>query len=172
MADNEGRDRGFNYQQLQHVATWDAAELNASRQAFAELPTEDRRRAAEGMLDGVSTFGFPGMGGLLPLEGDAVAFLLENPRSEDAAGDGNAWRRERDPIRAASTLASRWGSEDPVAAGDWVDSLPEGESRLWAARNLARNWAEYDPEGAAGWVSELPAAEREAAEAAMAEGGR
>jgi hypothetical protein len=45
-----------------------------------------------------------------------------------------------------------------------VDSLPEGEARLWAQKNMAATWAEYDPEAAARWMQSLPTDTRAAVE--------
>ena len=66
----------------------------------------------------------------------------------------------------------RWAEKDPVAASDWVQTLPSGDGKLWAQKNLAANWAQYDPEAAKRWAASLPADARTEVQDFMKNGPR
>lgn len=68
---------------------------------------------------------------------------------------------KRTLTQAASLLAANWAREDPAAAGKWVNSLPEGEERLWAAKNHGFIWNESDPSAANRWIEALPEQDRQ-----------
>ncbi|MGL5017645.1 MAG: hypothetical protein ACRDBP_05900, partial [Luteolibacter sp.] len=57
----------------------------------------------------------------------------------------------------ASQIASNWVQHDPKAAGQWVMSLPEGETRSNSIRSMVDDFGDYDIKGAAEFVSTLPA---------------
>ncbi len=57
----------------------------------------------------------------------------------------------------ASQIASNWVQHDPKAAGQWVMSLPEGETRSNSMRSMVDEFGDYDIKGAAEFVSTLPA---------------
>jgi hypothetical protein len=58
---------------------------------------------------------------------------------------------------AASQLASAMAEFDPQAAGQWVLSMPEGETRANTLNNMVQNWVYNDIKGAAEFVNTLPA---------------
>ncbi len=55
----------------------------------------------------------------------------------------------------ASRIASSWVQHDPKAAGQWVLSLPEGESRSNSIRSMVDDYGNYDIKGAAEFVNTL-----------------
>ncbi|HSP43555.1 MAG TPA: hypothetical protein VLO11_11835 [Luteolibacter sp.] len=56
---------------------------------------------------------------------------------------------------ATSQIASNWAQSDPKAAGQWVLSLPEGDSRTNSIRSLVDNLGDHDIKGAAEFVNTL-----------------
>ena len=57
----------------------------------------------------------------------------------------------------ASRIARYWAQNDPKAAGQWVLSLPEGESRSSSIRSMVDDLGDNDIKGAAEFVSTLTA---------------
>ncbi len=55
----------------------------------------------------------------------------------------------------ASQIASYWAQHDPKAAGQWVMSLPEGESRSNSIRSMVDDLGDNDIKGAAEFVNTL-----------------
>lgn len=55
----------------------------------------------------------------------------------------------------ASRIASNWVQHDPKAAGQWVMSLPEGETRANSIRSMVDEFGNYDIKGAAEFVNTL-----------------
>ena len=142
-------------------AVWDHGAIQEARTAFAQLPAEQKARAASQLSLG------QGIDEMPELRADAFRWMLENPPSAPAA---NATAdRETNLLRNASKLATDWARDDPQAASRWAQSLPAGDTRLWVMKNVAKQWAEYEPSVAATWTRALPAAERAAVEAYLAE---
>ena len=142
-------------------AAWDRNSIQEARTAFAQLPAEQKARAASQLSLG------QGIDEMPELRADAFRWMLENP---SPAPDANATAdRETGLLRNASQLATAWARDDPQAASRWAQSLPAGDTRLWVMKNVARQWAEYEPSAAATWTRALPAAERAAVEAHVAE---
>jgi hypothetical protein len=56
---------------------------------------------------------------------------------------------------AASQIANYWMRNDPKAAGQWVMSLPEGQSRSNSIRNMVDEMGDYDIKGAAEFINTL-----------------
>ncbi len=56
-----------------------------------------------------------------------------------------------------SQITSSWAQHDPIAAGQWVMSLPEGKSRSDSIRSMVENMGNYDITGAAKFVNALAA---------------
>jgi hypothetical protein len=56
---------------------------------------------------------------------------------------------------ATSRIASNWVQHDPKAAGQWVLSLPEGQSRTNSIRSMVDDLGDYDIKGAAEFVNTL-----------------
>ena len=53
-------------------------------------------------------------------------------------------------------------TNDPLAASQWVESLPASNTKAWAQKNLLSNWQQYDPKAADRWEKSLPEADRAA----------
>jgi hypothetical protein len=105
---------------------------------FRALPDDQKTGAALGIID---ARGFDPETQKSPLIGDAVLYLLNHP---EAVANSSEYSGAA-PLRLSSSYAVALGNDDPGAASAWVDSLPEGEPRLWAAKNLAANWAQTIP---------------------------
>jgi hypothetical protein len=148
--DGENPSDPFGYESQ---ATWDRSAIQEARTAFAQMSAEQKARAAGQLAAG------QGASEEMPeLRADAFRWLLENP---PAGTDPSATAdRETGLIRNASRLATEWAGDDPQAASRWAQSLPTGDTRLWAMKNLAREWAEYEPTAATAWANTLPAAEQ------------
>jgi len=56
---------------------------------------------------------------------------------------------------AISRIASNWVQHDPKAAGQWLLSLPEGQSRTNSIRSMVDDLGDYDVKGAAEFVNTL-----------------
>ncbi len=56
-------------------------------------------------------------------------------------------------------LAANWVSVDPVAAVDWVASLPESDTRQSALRRATSQWLMNDSYRASEWIAGLPEGE-------------
>lgn len=139
---------------------WNKEQIGELSAKFQSLPSGEKEAAAK-ILAGVNT-GYETDPGL---RGDAIRYLVENPpENEDQQGS-------RNPSALTSRHAVRWGMTDPVAAGSWTTTLPEGEARLWAQKNLAANWARLDPEAAERWVGTLPSADRKEVRSFIENGG-
>lgn len=137
---------------------WGSQEAAEFTRGFDQLPSDQRAMAAHKL---VGAFG----GSELPVSvrAHALGYLLEHP------GDGSSSSGASDLMRRTCQLATGWADQDPVAASDWVKSLPASDERLWAAKNVALRWAEYEPAAARRWVASLAVAERTAVEASLQE---
>ncbi|MEZ5325054.1 MAG: hypothetical protein R3F19_08315 [Verrucomicrobiales bacterium] len=60
---------------------------------------------------------------------------------------------------AVSSIASSWARRDPVAAAEWVQSMPDSNGRNNGLQTVADRWARVDPVGASEWIAALPAGE-------------
>lgn len=65
--------------------------------------------------------------------------------------------------RYTSLVANRLAGNDPRAALDYIQKLPEGPAKQQAQLLAAIRWAHLDPAAAAAWVSSLPLADQGAA---------
>jgi hypothetical protein len=127
---------------------WDQEKLGQLAAEFRSLPAETKGAVAGALMNNVPD---------RALRGEAISYLVANPPAEGQPGNSNVTSR-------AATFAAEWGRSDPQGATQWVQSLPAGESRLWAQKNLALAWSEYEPEEAGRWMSRLPAEERKQVE--------
>jgi hypothetical protein len=162
------------YRYLSMLSNWDAEKITALSSEFKTLPDDQKRQIAKllnqnhGYADNITA-----------LQGEALRFLIANPepapKSTEPNFDPAQARRlpdgtiitptelppsESANIGQASEFAIRWAKQDPTAASEWVQSLPAGNTRLWAQKNLAANWSQVDPEATDRWLSTLPAADR------------
>ena len=96
------------------------------------------------------------------LKGDAIKYVLENPEAQKATNWDND--NQSQATKQASQHALDLMKTDPARASAWVNSLPEGNTRLWAKKNLASNWNNYDPVGVQKWLNSQPANEQQAIE--------
>lgn len=154
----------LNWTQSRAMANWGREQMQAFESAFDALPSEQKGQIAAKFLNNQDSE--------VPSEFNAkvVSYLLANPGSASKAPETapDEGVRQADPLAmAACNIASRWGLEDPAAAGNWIKGLPAGDARTWAARNLAVQWAEYDPSAARRWAAGMPATERAAVEKAL-----
>lgn len=150
---------------LQRAGSWNQEETAEARDAFRQLPDEQRVTVAQRLSDSDSNGAAPS------LRAEALNYLLENPPDLDSAPDPDTGRLPSSPLPGVVQFASSWGSQDPQAAGQWVKSLPPGEARLWAAKNLAAQWADYEPSAALQWAAGLPASERTQVESYLKNSG-
>lgn len=141
--------------------TWDRGAIQEARTAFAQLPDEQKARAAEQLSQSSGVFA-----PMTELRADAYRWMLENPSPQ--TGGGDTANRPDSLLRGTSGLATDWAQDDPQAASHWAQGLPAGDTRLWVMKNLARQWAEYEPSAASAWARSLPAAERAEVEAHLA----
>jgi hypothetical protein len=141
--------QAYNFARI--LREWDKDKLARLSSEFHEMPAEKKVGAARLMAN---------VGEALDphLKGDAISYLMARPLP--AATEEGQIRPYEDPARLASTHAVMWGLKDPEAAGQWIQSLPDGDGKLWAQKNFAANWANYDPEAADRWVSSLPSSAR------------
>ncbi len=61
------------------------------------------------------------------------------------------WIREP----AVAGVSSAWRASDPVAASEWIATLPQGDSRNNAIYNLVQNMRNADPSSAFVWASDV-----------------
>lgn len=135
---------------------WDRSAIAEARSCFAQLPDDQKARAARDISMEIAG---SNMGNAMTeLQADAFRWMLENPSATP-----NSWvgpSSEVRLLRSASDLAATWAQDDPQAASRWATTLPPGETRLWVMKNVARQWAEYQPSAAAAWAKSLPPSER------------
>jgi hypothetical protein len=131
---------------------WDSVKLSALGEQFRSLPDEQKQHAATVIASGVSSDDHNPA-----LYGEAIRYLLIHPAGAplvdpDALPDSEVfWLRE------SSIYAGNLAVTEPETARDWVQSLPEGEPKLWAQVNLRSIWSQYDPKAADQWFRTLPA---------------
>jgi hypothetical protein len=141
---------GSSYQFVSMLRNWDPGKIGELTGQFRAMPDEGKRKIAE-LLSGQS---YGGMELAPSLQGEAIRYLVSD--LENVAEDHQA-NAVNEQTRLAANHAVKWVAKDPVAASEWVQTLPAGEPRLWAQKNLAKNWALYDPQAAGQWVASLPA---------------
>ncbi len=134
---------------LANLQKWDPAQLAEARESFKQMPNEQRQHIA--LMFASSTSSSDMQSGFF---GDALHFLVSHP---PAALD----TRRVDPVMASSAYAARLVARNPSEATSWVESLPEGQAKLWARKNVAANWQQYDPVAARAWIKTLPVGIRE-----------
>jgi hypothetical protein len=134
---------------LRQLASMDKATLAALHAGFTELPPERQsaigQLIASGSVQSASDSGFVG---------DALRAYVAHP--PDQIPD-----RYKGPEVASSVYAVSLLEIDSSAATTWVNSLPEGNAKLWAHKNVAYNWNQYDPNAVKSWLNTLPPATRD-----------
>jgi len=143
--------------QTEHVASQlrnlDEAKLEEYRAGFSGLSGGAKEAAALSIAKTASNSSASNA-----VYGDAIRYLANNPPATDPTKQPN---EQFQLSRSASTYSVNLATENPVAASEWVGSLPEGNTREWAAKNLAKYWNQYDPTAVSGWMKSLPGKERE-----------
>ncbi len=138
------------YEILNQLRGWDKAKVAELRAGFNGLPAEQQQNigslvAAGGMYVHID----PGFAG------DAIRALLTHP---PAYIEPN---RRDDAVMASSNFAVQLSVNDPAAATSWINTLPQGDAKLWARKNVAANWNQYDPKAVTQWLKTLPADARD-----------
>lgn len=54
-------------------------------------------------------------------------------------------------------MVMQWTNQDHKAAGEWINSSPEGPAKVVAVKSFARTVAPFEPETALQWANTLPA---------------
>jgi hypothetical protein len=136
------------YYFMQAISDWDKNKLAELASEFRKLP-DDRKKNAALALAGDNHISNTNQ----ELRGEALRYLLSLPpaageQAQDPNEDGvmRPRNRQQDYSYTASSFAVQWSQKDPDAASQWVQSLPDGDGKLWVQKNLAMNWAKYDPE--------------------------
>ncbi len=145
--------QGRPYEILNQLRNWDKAKIAELRTGFNELPAHQQQNiarlvAAGGMYAQVD----PGFAG------DAIRALVTNPPVASSINDRTPGN---DPVMASSTYAVELSITDPSAATSWINTLPDGDAKLWAFKNVASNWQQYEPKAVDQWVKSLPLDARE-----------
>ena len=136
---------------------WDREKVDAFGERFGEL-SGDQQAVVVNTISSQSH----AIEGMVPeLAGDLIADLLTAPTPET----GSSTAPNQGIVRLASSTAANWARKDPTAASAWVNTLPEGESKLWAQKNLASTWNDYDPAAVRQWTRSLAPETREQIEA-------
>jgi hypothetical protein len=156
---------GNSYQFLSMLRQWDKEKISELAGQFRSMPDERKRNVAR-LLAGSDGFINDGLDS--SLKGEAIRYLVTNPVPQDNTQQNHS----TDNTALASGFAVRWAGNDPGAASEWVQTLPAGETKLWAQKSLAANWAQYDPAAADQWVKSLPADARSAVQDFMKKGGK
>ena len=129
---------------LKQLTTWDKAQLAELRTRFNALPAAQQQNIASLVAaDRTDSEIDPGFAG------DAIRALVNHQSVISPANDNG--------VVASSTYAVRLSMSDPAAATSWINTLPEGEAKLWARKNVAANWQQYDPKAVNQWLTTLPA---------------
>ena len=134
------------------LSNLDGQQLKDYRESFREMSGEVKNNAAISIAKSAENSQH-----FNEMHGDALKYLAENPPVQNPGVNGN---EKFEITRAASEYTVRLAANDPVAASEWVGSLPDGPSRQWAAKNLATHWNQYDPGAVTGWMKTLPPEER------------
>jgi hypothetical protein len=100
-----------------------------------------------------------------PGYGAAVAKVAQTVAARDGRAaaqliDSSGMQTDRN---AVSTVASAWAGYDPMAAAEWVRTVPDGDARLAGLQRVLGAWTGYDRRAAESWLLRLPrGAERDA----------
>lgn len=120
---------------------------------FQGLPPAQKLNIATIVASGISNYSDANS----EFFGEAVRYYAENPPPSEGETNRNI---NETPAFAASSYAVNLAKKDPVAATQWIATLPKGDTRLWTQKNVAKDWAQYDPKAVNQWIKTLPADER------------
>lgn len=130
---------------------------------FESLPPEMKGKIAQ---LSISSYGSMPYGQVSAFHGISIKYLLENPSIEIAQElrSADPFAQDKTISQIASEYAVGMVKNDVAEGARWVQSLPEGRSRLEAEWNLHHSWKNYDPVAAGKWLKRLSAEERDAVE--------
>ncbi|RYD22020.1 MAG: hypothetical protein EOP88_09435 [Verrucomicrobiaceae bacterium] len=148
---------GMSYQMYSVLEEWDEEKIGALATGFRSMDADKKAVVAQVIVNGIENYGR--MTNLLA--GDAIRYMMENPPPVDDANKGN----DNNLLSKAGYHAVQLSNRDPAAAGEWVATLPAGETRTWTQWNLLNNWRQYDPKAAGQWEKSLSASDRAALQA-------
>lgn len=129
------------------LKNWPPAKLASLGSQFQTLPYEQKQRVAK--IISASSRDYDSFSP--PVVGEAIRYLLIHPPSDETDQTASE-------VRRASAYAANLAVKEPETGRDWVDSLPEGQPKLWASKNLFSIWSEYDPKAAGRWLKTLSSA--------------
>jgi len=141
------------YSLMNAIQSWEPGKVAELKAQFGKMPDEKKHVVAQIMATGLN-FG----NGNSELRGEAIRYLVSKAGS---LPEGKPEDSDTSIIASSSGYAVHLANEDPVAAAEWVRTLPAGESKSWAEKNLASNWAQYDPKAVEQWLKTLPPASRD-----------
>ncbi|MFT3991822.1 MAG: hypothetical protein QM680_10485 [Luteolibacter sp.] len=136
------------YALVSRLSTLDSQALGQLAADFRQLPADRQQNVARNILAGFSAYE--------KVDPAFIGEVLRTYISNPLPADENSSRL--DPVRIGASYAVKLAVDDPVAATNWVSSLPEGDAKLWAYKNVASNWRQYDPQAVDSWVQTLPPA--------------
>lgn len=67
-------------------------------------------------------------------------------------GMGDDWRA----IGEMTSVLAQWAQQDPQAAAQWVDKLPQGPKKQQATATVMANWSRADTNSAIRWLQSMP----------------
>jgi hypothetical protein len=147
------------------------ATLAALREHLANLKDEKARKdlsrsAVYGFAQNIGKEGFEAgsqwitAAGFTPAELESFAGGLYSSIKNGENGLWIEWIGENlPPQKAAEKIESMvrgWTQTDFQAAGNWINSVPDGPTKNTAIRSYAETVSEYEPETAAQWALTLP----------------
>lgn len=135
------------------VKNWEPDQVAALSAGFSQLPEEQKQQLSQIIIDNMESSNPPAN-----LRDQAVRYYAENPTPKNAISE-EPWKS---PNAVISQYVVNLSTNDPVAASQWVESLPASNTKAWAQKNLLSNWQQYDPRAADRWEKSLPAADRAA----------
>lgn len=136
------------------LSAWDSAKISALADQFRSLPDEQKRQAAKVVAESFTSEPSP------VIVGEALRYLIANPTAATHTDSTGETGRDNPYLNRTASFVQQLAIEDPQTAGEWIQTLPEGQTKLWARVNLHATWTDYDPKAADRWFKSLPAEER------------
>lgn len=129
------------------LRNWPHGKLIQMAEQFHAMPADEKQKVAPVLASGISSSNFNP-----PLAGDAIRHLLNQPSTEPPDPDSTTtpW------LNSAVNYTANLAINDPESGCEWVESLPDGETKLWSQVNLHSIWKTYDPLAADQWLKSLP----------------
>lgn len=153
--DVSSRDHSTIYTLSSMLESWDTTNLGELSKQFTNMPADQKDQIASVVLrTGYDTD--------RNFKGQMIQHVLSQaPAAEDQGENSDPFTQtKQNVISLTANHVAGWAETDPEAASQWVQTLPEGDAKLWAQKNLARNWALYDPGAVNNWLKSLPPSTR------------